>query len=171
MSCGNSPSFPVGKTQLPLHMPWKCTARCSAHMAAGSRAMPHPKLSTADRRTLMRFDSKAASHPTKRATPSSAAEPGAGGEWPPQKGRVSSMCRQRHWLIAHLPGLVLLVGRSADGRPEWSQLGPAGQLLQLWGESINHWRRGTMPHPTCTSPSGHLHSSVLREISGSHQVG
>lgn len=34
------------------------------------------------------------------------------------------------WFVAGIPGLALPVGHSADGRPEWSQLGLAEQLLQ-----------------------------------------
>jgi len=65
----------------------------------------------------------------------------------------SAVCADRSlWFTAGIPGLALPVGRSADGRPEWSRLGPAGQLPQLWGESTNRSRTGTVPHPTRPRP-------------------
>lgn len=69
------------------------------------------------------------------------------------KGQQSAARADRSiWFIAGIPGLALPAGRSADGRPEWSQLGPAAQLLQLWGESTNRLRTGIVPHPTHTRP-------------------
>lgn len=54
--------------------------------------------------------------------------------------------------MAGIPGLALHAGHFADGRPEWSQLGPAGQLPQLWGESTNRSRTGIVPDPTHPGP-------------------
>lgn len=54
--------------------------------------------------------------------------------------------------MASIPGLALPVGRFADDRPEWSQLGPARQLPQLWGERINHSRSDIVPHPGPQAP-------------------
>lgn len=83
------------------------------------------------------------------------AEPRTGGERPPQKGKGRQSAARANssiWLMAGIPGLASPVGRSADGRPEWSQLGPAGQLLQLWEESTNRSRTGIVPHPTHPRP-------------------